>query len=78
MVTKNTSEKNHDKIRLSYNKTANYVTNENVLYIAVAECFTTLQKSHIRLKHDKMRKNGSPRLHHWLDILHLTVKYIPQ
>lgn len=64
MVTKNTFEKNHDKIRLSYNKTANYMTNENVLYIAVAECFTTLQKSRVRLKHDKMRKNGSPRLHH--------------
>lgn len=78
MVTKNTSEKNHDKIRLSYNKTANYMTNDNVLHIAVEEFFITLQKSHVRLKHDKMRKNGSLRLHHWLDILHLTVKYIPQ
>lgn len=48
MVTKNTFEKNHDKIRLSYNKTANYMTNKNVLYIAVAECFTTLQKSHVK------------------------------
>lgn len=48
MVTKNTFEKNHDKIRLSHNKTANYMTKENVLYIAVAECFTTLQISHVK------------------------------
>lgn len=54
------------------------MTNDNVLHIAVDEFFITLQKSHVRLKHDKMRKNGSPRLHHQLDILHLTVKYIPQ
>lgn len=54
------------------------MTNDNVLHIAVEEFFITLQKSHVRLKHDKMRKNGSLRLHHQLDIFHLTVKYIPQ
>lgn len=48
MVTKNTFEKNHDKIRLSYNKTAKYMTNDNVLHIAAKECFTTLQKSHVK------------------------------